>query len=321
MQYDVVALGEILIDFTAQSTDAMGYPTLAAHPGGAPGNFLAALAKYGAKTAFIGKVGTDAFGSLLCQTLEQAGIGTRGVVRSDAVFTTLAFVTLDEKGDRSFHFARKPGADTCLCFDEIDTDLLRNTRVFHFGPLSLTAEPSRGATIRAVALAKENGCLITFDPNLRLPLWNSEQEARHWMLWGLKQADVVKISGEEAGFLWGCTPEEAAKKLLEEYGVQLAMVTLGAEGCLLCNVRGGCRVPAAPVQPVDTTGAGDIFGGSALSQLLRAGCAPAELSAAQLREIGRFATAAAGLSTLRHGGISSVPELDAVQTLCRDTTW
>ena len=211
---DVVALGELLIDFAAKSADAAGYPTMAANPGGAPGNFLAALNAYGRKTAFLGKVGNDAFGHLLLGTLNAAGIVTKGIVVDDSVFTTLAFVTFDESGDRSFSFARKPGADTQLSWEEIDKSLIDEARVFHFGTLSLTDEPVRTATQKAVAYAKEHGKLITCDPNLRLPLWHNEEAAKEQMLWSLHQADVVKISDNEVEFLWNCTPEAGADKLL-----------------------------------------------------------------------------------------------------------
>ena len=191
---DVAALGELLIDFTCLSTDENGYPTMAAHPGGAPANFLAALAKYGAKTAMLGKVGDDTFGRLLLDTLRRAGIETRGMIAAPDVFTTLAFVTLDARGEREFAFARKPGADTCLSFPEIDLSLIDEARVFHFGSLSLTDEPSRSATRQAVAYARAKGKLVTYDPNLRPPLWKDLAEAKEQLLWGLGQADVVKIS-------------------------------------------------------------------------------------------------------------------------------
>ena len=165
--YDVVALGELLIDFTTQSIDSDGYPTMAAHPGGAPANFLAAIAKFGGKVGMLGKVGTDTFGKLLTNTLRGAGIETKGLVAADDVFTTLPFVTLDENGDREFAFARKPGADTQLTFDELDLSLIDETRVFHFGTLSLTDEPARSTTYRAVEYAKAHGKLVTYDPNLR----------------------------------------------------------------------------------------------------------------------------------------------------------
>lgn len=311
---DVVALGELLIDFTCQSVDADGYPTMAAHPGGAPANFLAALAKYGAKTALLGKVGTDAFGKLLTGTLEQAGIDTCGLVADDTVFTTLAFVTLDATGDREFSFARKPGADTQLTYEEMDLSLIDNTKVFHFGTLSLTGEPARSTTYQAVAYAKNAGKLITYDPNLRKPLWRDLEEAKEQMLWGLTQADVVKISDEEVEFLFGLTPEAGATHILRTFGVKLVFVTCGAEGCYFSNGTASGFAPSlSGIRVVDTTGAGDIFGGSAVWKLLQLGKAPEMLSETELQEVTTFACTAAGLSTTKPGGISSVPEYSEIE--------
>ncbi len=310
---DVVALGELLIDFATESVDPQGYPTMAAHPGGAPANFLAALTKFGAKTALLGKVGTDAFGKMLMGTLEKAGIETRGLLTDDRYFTTLAFVTFDEYGDRAFSFSRKPGADTCISFEELDLSLIDEARVFHFGTLSLTDEPARSATCQAVAYAKSKGKLITYDPNLRKPLWKDLEEARKQLLWGLSQADVVKISDEEVAFLFGLGVEAGAAYILQNFGVKLVFVTCGADGCFFKNARAEGKVPSlSGISVIDTTGAGDIFGGSALWKLLQLGAAPEELEEKQLREIVRFACTSAGISTTRSGGISSVPEYDEV---------
>ena len=218
---DVVALGELLIDFTCVSQDTDGYPTMAAHPGGAPANFLAALAKFGAKTAMLGKVGSDAFGKLLLTTLNRAGISADGMIITDDVFTTLAFVTLDKTGNREFSFSRKPGADTCIRFEELDLKLIDEAKVFHFGTLSLTDEPARSATYRAVEYAKAAGKLITYDPNLRKPLWKDLEEAKKQLVWGLAQADVVKISDEEVEFLFGLGVEDGADYILQNFGVKL----------------------------------------------------------------------------------------------------
>ena len=316
--YDVIALGELLIDFASKSVDAAGYPTMAANPGGAPGNFLAALNAYGAKTGFLGKVGDDAFGHLLLGTLTQAGIETKGIVVDPEVFTTLAFVTFDDKGDRSFSFARKPGADTQLRWEEVDKSMIDETKVFHFGTLSLTDEPARTTTQKAVAYAREQGKLITYDPNLRKPLWKTEEEAKEQILWGLYQADVVKISDEEVEFLWNCTPEEGADKLLNEYGVSLAMVTLGPDGAYLKTAKASCRIPGIKVSPIDTTGAGDIFGGSAVSRLLELNKPVAELTAEDLAYIGCFATTAASLSTEFVGGIPSIQDKAVVLERMKD---
>ena len=309
---DVVAIGELLIDFAPVSTDDAGYPTLKAQPGGAPGNFLAALQKYGCTTALMGKVGEDAFGNLLVNTLDTLGISTKGIVKDPSVFTTLAFVTLDATGNREFSFARKPGADTRLRVEELDTALLDSCKVLHFGTLSLTGEPARSATKAAVAYAKERGKLISFDPNLRKPLWPNDEVAKEQIEWSLHQADIVKISDEEIEFLWGISPEEGAQKLLREYGVRLVYATLGPKGCHFANAQGYGKV-ASPtgIHVVDTTGAGDIFGGSAMSQFLRLNKEPEELTVEEMRAVTRFACCAASLSTQTHGGIVSVvPEAD-----------
>ena len=311
---DVVALGELLIDFTALETDAGGYPVMAAHPGGAPANFLAALSKFGYETALLGKVGTDAFGGLLLRTLRQAGIDTRGMVQSGDVFTTLAFVTLDEGGDRSFSFARKPGADTRLRPEEVNWELIDSAKVFHFGTLSLTDEPAATATRQAVAYARQHGKLVSFDPNLRKPLWRDMEMARDAMLWGLSQADIVKISDEEVEFLFGCGPEAGAERIAAEYGVKLVFVTCGARGCYFRNPGASGHVPGlSGLAVADTTGAGDIFGGSALSRILALEKGPEALTGEELIQITRFACTAAGLSTTKPGGISSVPEWEAVR--------
>ena len=192
--YDAVALGELLIDFVPEAVNEAGYPVLSANPGGAPGNFLAAMNQYGCKTAMIGKVGNDLFGRLLMNTMRTAGIDTGNILIDDHVFTTLAFVSLDESGNRNFSFARKPGADTCLRPDEINENLLANTRVFHFGTLSLTNDPAASATRRAIEIAKKHNALISLDPNLRKPLWKKEEDAKEAIEWGLRQSDIVKIS-------------------------------------------------------------------------------------------------------------------------------
>ena len=314
MKYDVVALGELLIDFAPVSRSETGYPVLAAQPGGAPGNFLAALNKFGLRTARIGKVGDDIFGRLLLGTLQAAGIDTSGVLADPSVFTTMAFVSLDESGNRDFSFARKPGADTCLRPEDVNETLLRNTKVFHFGTLSLTDEPAAAATRKGIETAKASGALISLDPNLRKPLWNSEEDAKSAIEWSLRQADIVKISDEEIDFLWGLSPEEGAQKLIREYGVSLVYATLGPKGCHAVTASQAVTVSSpSGIHVVDTTGAGDIFGGSAMSQFLRTGKAPKNLTEEDLRQIVCFACTAASLSTQKHGGIASVPEETDVQ--------
>ncbi len=313
---DVVALGELLIDFACLSTDSEGYPTMAAHPGGAPANFLAALTKFGAKTALLGKVGTDAFGQMLTGTLQKAGIETRGLIATEDVFTTLAFVTFDDSGDRHFSFARKPGADTCIRFEELDLSLIDEAKVFHFGTLSLTDEPARSATCQAVAYAKSKGKLITYDPNLRKPLWKDLEEAKKQLIWGLTQADVVKISDEEVEFLFGLGVQEGAQYILDHFPTKLVFVTCGADGCYFQNRVASGKVPGLKnIAVKDTTGAGDIFGGSAVWKLLQYGTDPATMTQEILRDTASFACTSASLSTTRSGGISSIPEYEDVLAL------
>lgn len=314
MKFDVVALGELLIDFTCSSVDSGGYPTIVAHPGGAPANFLSAIQKFGGKTALIGKVGSDVFGKLLIHTLDQLNIDRTGITVTNSVFTTLSFVTLTPSHDREFSFSRKPGADTCLEVSEIDTSLIDDAKVFHFGTISLTDNPVAEATKFAVSYARQKGKIISFDPNLRKPLWDNLDRARQQMVWGLKHSDIVKISDEEVVFLFGdISYEEASRKMLYEFGVKLVYITLGKQGCLYANKHAVGQIPAlAEIPVVDTTGAGDIFGGSAMWGVLQTGKHPDELSKDELDQIVGFACASASLSTTRMGGLSSTPEFSDV---------
>lgn len=309
----VAALGELLVDFTVQGADDSKWPLLQAQPGGAPANFLVALSRYGMDTALIAKVGDDAFGDLLIRTLKREGVDTHAIIRDGSAFTTLAFVTLDEKGDREFSFARKPGADTCLVWEEVDAEIIGSSDVFHFGSLSLTHEPSRAATEQALHCAKEAGCLVTYDPNYRPPLWSSLEEAVEQMLWGLGHADVVKLSEEELELLTGKASEEGVRYLQEQFDLQLVFVTLGSDGCLFANRSFSGYVPALKgLTVIDTTGAGDIFFGTAIARLLALGKRPSDLSEEELRDVTHFACTAAGLSTERSGGIPSVPTAEEV---------
>ncbi|MBR2131624.1 MAG: carbohydrate kinase [Oscillospiraceae bacterium] len=306
---DVVALGELLIDFTCLDADQDGYPTLRAYPGGAPANFLSVLSRFGAKTAMLGKVGEDTFGRALLTTLKKNGIETSGMIVDSSVFTTLAFVTLDETGDRDFSFSRKPGADTRLTCQELNLSLIDAAKVFHFGSLPMTDEPARSATKYAVEYAKKQGKWITYDPNLRKPLWNDLETAREQILWGLSKADVVKISDEEVGFLFGSDPQNGAEEILRRFDVKLVFVTCGAGGCYYKHASASGYVPAlSDIQVVDTTGAGDIFGGSVIWKLLQFGKPLEALTDIQLRDAVSFACTAAGLSVTKPGGISSVPD-------------
>ena len=315
--FKAIASGELLIDCNTVATDEMGYPTLEGHPGGATINCLATLRKFGAEAAFIGKAGNDAFGKMLQHTISHFGIDTVNVLLSDEAFTTLAFVTLDETGDREFSFARKPGADLLLRFDEVDLSVFEGADVFHFGTVSMTEEPSRSTTKQLVEYARSKGILIGYDPNLRRNLWANLDDAHEQMLWGLSKADIVKISDEEIEFLFGLSPEEGAKKILDTYPVQLVYATCGAKGSYYFT-RNVCGfMPAMTgLNVIDTCGAGDIFGGSAMFRFLQHGKPASELTKEDLDDITRFATVSAGLSTQKHGGISSIPDLsDVLATL------
>ena len=310
---DVVTLGELLIDFTTSSVNEDGYPLMQAHAGGAVANFLAVNSKFGLKTALIGKVGNDTFGKLLIKTLESNNINTDGMIVDDEVFTTLAFVTLDENGDRDFAFARKPGADTMLRFEEVNLELIEKCKAFHFGTLSLTNEPSITATKKTVEYAKALGKLITFDPNLRLPLWKDVEFCKEQMLWGLSKADVCKISLEEVEFLFGLGDKDGAKHIMDTYGVKLVFVTKGGDGVYATNGSVEVELPAlSGVKVVDTTGCGDVFGGSALYKILLLNKCVSDYSAEDLQEVCKFATASAGLASQKYGGIPSIPTLNEV---------
>ena len=303
---DIAAIGELLIDFTAEDKSGRLF---SANPGGAPANFAAAAAAAGANTLLIAKVGDDAFGSLLRETLRTANVDVSGVIADPDVFTTLAFVSVDAAGERSFSFARKPGADTCLRAEEIAAHLPRDLRALHFGSLSFTDEPARSAVTAAVKAAKKQGVLISYDPNYRAPLWKSEAQAVAAMRWGLEMADVIKLSEEEAAFFADeSDPEAAARALRREFGCKLVFLTRGAAGCCFAgrDCSGSVPVPAG-ISAVDTTGAGDIFGGTALARLLLLQERPEDLTEKDLRAICLYACCAAGLSTETRGGIPSVP--------------
>ena len=256
---DVAAIGEVLIDFAQESVDALGYPTMAAHPGGAPCNFLAALSALGMKTAFLGKVGEDDFGLMLRHTLDAAGIDTRGLISDPDVFTTLAFVRFDENRDRSFSFARKPGADTRLRSDELDLTVIDECRMLHFGTLSLTDEPARSATQAAVEYARRRGKLISFDPNLRFPLWPDRDMLRGTVLQFLPLSNILKISDEELEFLTGTADIESALPQLFVGDVQLVLYTCGSSGAHAYTRTAHGFAPCREVRAVDTTGAGDFY--------------------------------------------------------------
>jgi len=314
--FDVVALGELLIDFAPQGKSAQGNALFEACPGGAPCNVLAMLAKLGGRTAFIGKLGNDIFGHRLRDTVSSLGIDTRGVVFDGEVNTTLAFVSIDDTGERSFSFYRTPGADMRLRADEVDLKLVRSTRIFHFGSLSTTHQEVREATRSAVTAAKAAGALISFDPNLRPPLWGSLSEAREQILWGCSECDILKVSAEEAEFLTGeKTPYDAASAIQERFPhIRLIFVTSGRDGSAVLHRGRFIAEPAFETgKTIDTTGAGDTFFACCLHAVLRDGIG--DLSEEQLRHMLCFANAAAAIVTTRKGALLSMPDMSEIREL------
>jgi fructokinase len=314
VMFDVCALGELLIDFTPIGSSKNGNPLFERNPGGAPANVLTALAKLNKKTAFLGKVGDDQFGHFLEGELNEQGIDTTGLRFSKDVPTTLAFVHLDERGDRSFSFYRNPGADITLTSQELMKDVIRKSRIFHFGSLSLTHEPVRSATFEALKVAKENHILVSYDPNLRPALWSSLEEAKEQILKGLEFADIMKISAEELEILTQSRSlEEGTKHLCEKYNVSLLLVTMGEKGCYYrvgghTGYKNGFKTAT-----IDTTGAGDAFFGGILYKLLEQGLHLHELTSKDMEQITAFANGLAALSTTRLGGIPSMPTLKEVE--------
>lgn len=315
--FDIVALGEALIDFAPMGKNAMGCPCFSQNPGGAPANVLAMASKLGARTGFVGKVGNDAFGHFLLKTMDEAGIDTGGVVISSDNPTTLAFVSLSDSGDRSFSFYRNKTADVMLEKEEIKSGILDNARVFHFGSVSMTAEPSRSATFYAVGKARTSGAIISYDPNYRPLLWKSEKEAREVMLKGVPFAHILKVSDEEMLFLTGTKDEEEGTLILADMGPEIVIVTKGADGAFLRMGEYTESFCTIKVDAVDTTGAGDTFLGSFLySLILKNGIKTAKqikkITIEKLREAVIFANIAGSLSTKHKGAIPSMPSPDDI---------
>ena len=314
--YDITALGELLIDFTPSGFPECGKILFEQNPGGAPANVLASLSKFQKKTAFIGKVGNDQFGLFLKNILDQINVDTSGLVFSENANTTLAFVHLDDKGDRTFSFYRNPGADTTLIIQDLDFDLIKNSKIFHFGSLSMTHNPAAETTLAAVAFAKENGALISFDPNLRKSLWDNLDRAKEMMYKGLEFSDVVKISEEELTFLTGASDlEEGTRILCNTFHVPLMFITLGGNGSFFRLGEKTGYVPGFVVDVQDTTGAGDGFLGGVLYKILEKKCMIYTLTYEDLTEIASFANAVGALATTKKGAIWSMPTLVEIQTL------
>ena len=305
--YDVVALGEVLIDFTQNGKSAQGNGLFEANPGGAPGNVLAMLNNLGKKTSFIGKVGNDQFGLMLKETLEGLGIGTENLMLDDEVRTTLAFVHTFEDGDRDFSFYRNPGADMMLRADEVQEELIQSARIFHFGTLSMTHDGVREATKKALDVAKASGVMISFDPNLREPLWKSLDEAKEQVLYGLQYTDILKISDNEIQWLTGEEDyTEGVKKIREMKDIPLILVSMGKEGSrayykdMIVEAK-----PFLQKNTIETTGAGDTFCANILNYVLDNGLE--NLTEKGLKEMLTFANAAASIITTKKGALKVMP--------------
>lgn len=312
---DVTALGEVLIDFTDAGTSANGQKLFERNPGGAPANVLVALQRLGRSTAIIGKVGDDMHGEFLREVLDENGVNTQGLITDPDAFTTLAFVALSDEGERSFSFARKPGADTRLTSGEVDRGIIEESRIFHMGSLSLTDEPARSASLVALARAKAAGCVASYDPNYRASLWTSEEEAAAQMRSVVEHMDVVKISAEECALLTDEAEPAAAAKAILAQGPSIVVVTLDAEGAYVACADGDRTVPSFRAEAVDTTGAGDSFWGGFLCALVESGKAPTECGIEDAAAFVRFGNAVASLCVRGRGGIPAMPSREAVEEL------
>lgn len=312
---EVVALGEALIDFSPLCASAAGNPVFERNPGGAPANVLSMLSKLGISTEFIGKVGNDMFGRELKQILEKAGIGTRGLILSKEYNTTLAFVELNKKGDRSFGFVRNYGADKMLTPGEVDFSLLDGAKLFHFGGVSLTEEPDRSAALEAAKEAKRRGITVSYDPNFRAPLWKDDNPGKI-LLEGVKLADILKVSDEECRMLSGTDDiARGAEYLGKTYGPRLVFVTLGANGSAFSFGGRFITQRTFDVRTIDTTGAGDAFFGAVLYRLLRSGKKLRDCGADEIDGYMRFANAAGSLVTAKKGAIMSMPGIEQINDL------
>lgn len=312
---DIAALGELLIDFTEAGYSQDGRKLFEQNPGGAPANLLTVASHFGYRTSFIGKVGADMHGVFLKKTLEKEGINTDAVVEDPAYFTTLAFVEIDETGERKFSFARKPGADTQLRKEELDQTLISDCKIFHFGSLSLTDEPAEGETIEAVKMAKEAGALISYDPNYRPSLWKSKEIAVEKMRSVIELADVMKVSDEESILLTGAESYEDAADRLLAMGPKLIAVTLGEQGVLMAAKNRKEIIKAFKTKAVDTTGAGDSFWGGVLCGILSLNKPIERLEWEEIRKCAVLGNAVAGLCVQKRGGIPAIPSKEEVLAL------
>jgi fructokinase len=314
--FDVVAIGEVLIDFTPAGISESGDSLFAKKPGGAPANVLAANSLLGGKTAFIGKVGKDSFGYFLKKTLEDIQIDTSGLVMTTEVNTTLAFVHLDETGDRSFSFYRNPGADIMLKSEEVNMEIIKSTKIMHFGSVSVTDEPCRSATINAVKAAKSNGKIISYDPNFREPLWKSKDEAIKQMISVLPLVDIIKVSEEELEMLTEEKDLVRGSEILSRYGITLVMVTLGSKGAFYKVGKHKGIKQGHVVKTIDTNGAGDAFTGAVHYQVKDKSLDEIRtMSKDEIERMIDFANAVGALTTAKSGAITALPTMHEVEAL------
>ena len=309
---DITAIGEVLIDLTQSGLTDQGIPRFDANPGGAPANLAVAAARLGAKTAFVGRVGSDSFGSYLIRCLSENGVDVSGLSVDPREHTTLAVVALDKTGERTFSFYRDPSADVNLAWADVPEGLLQRTKVLHFGSVSLTAEPSRTATLQAAKTAREAGALVSYDPNYRASLWPDEQTAIRRMLEPLPLVDILKVSDEELPLLTGISDPDRGSARLAEKGIRLVLVTLGAHGAFYRFDGKIGHVPGVPCRVGDTNGSGDTFFGAALSRLVKLPSLDA-LTIPELERIVAFANKAASITTSRHGAIPAMPTLQEME--------
>ena len=318
-RFELTALGELLIDFTPAGKSAKGMELYERNPGGAPANVLAAYTKLGGDTAFIGKVGSDAFGRFLADTVKSCGIDTDNLLFDESIPTTLAFVTLDGKGDRSFSFYRKPGADIMLREAEVSKELLENTDIFHFGSVSMTDDPALGATFFAAGYARKHGAITSYDPNYRPLLWKSESDAVVRMTEGLEYGDIVKVSDEEMRLLTGQTDIERGAERILEYGADIVYVSMGAKGSYCATKKHGVRLDTYDAKTIDTTGAGDAFLGAILHRMHgKSREEIGDISLEEMTDILDYANAAGSVTTTRTGAAVAVPDENEIEE-CRRT--
>ena len=312
-KFDIVSLGEILIDYTPKGKSDTGMALFEQNPGGAPANAMVSATRLGLKTAFIGKVGKDIQGDFLRKTLEEQNIETKGLISDDKYFTTLAFVNIDENGERNFSFARKPGADTMLRKDEVNLEIVEDANVFHFGSLSLTDSCAREATFFAVEKAKAAGAIISYDPNYRAPLWSSKEEAIEKMRSAIEFVDILKISDEETELMTGQSDPYKACEILLEKGIPVVAVTLGSQGAIVATKQGIKHVKGfKPSRICDTNGAGDSFWGGFLYCVIKSGNKPNEIDIDEAERYAMFANAVASLCVENFGAIPAMPTIDKV---------